>query len=70
MINIIFAENLKLLMKEHALTQLDLSYMTGIAQSTISSWLNGRMDPSLTNLWILADLFDYTIDELVGRKEF
>lgn len=57
-------------MKEHALTQLDLSYMTGIAQSTISSWLNGRMDPSLTNLWILADLFDYTIDELVGRKEF
>ena len=70
MINIIFAENLKLLMKEHALTQLDLSYMTGIAQSTISSWLNGRMDPILTNLWILADLFDYTIDELVGRKEF
>ena len=67
---VIFAENLKLLMKEHALTQLKLSDMTGIAQSAISAWLSGKKEPSIQSLWLLADYFDVSIDELIGRKPF
>jgi transcriptional regulator with XRE-family HTH domain len=69
MIRIKFAENLKLLMKESSLNQVTLSKATGIAQSAISSWLSGKKEPSITSLWILSDLFNCTIDELVGRKD-
>ncbi|MBO7736206.1 MAG: helix-turn-helix transcriptional regulator, partial [Clostridia bacterium] len=42
----------------------------GIAQSAISAWLAGKKEPSITSLWLLADLFDVDIDYLIGRKDF
>ena len=68
MVEIIFAENLKMFMKTHELNQVKLANATGISQSAISAWLKGKKEPSITSLWVLADLFDVTIDELVGRK--
>jgi transcriptional regulator with XRE-family HTH domain len=68
--DIIFAENLKLLMKEHGYNQVRLAKLTGISQSAVSAWLLGKKEPSILSLWLLADLFDTTIDELVGRKLF
>ena len=55
-------------MKTHELNQVKLANATGISQSAISAWLKGKKEPSITSLWVLADLFDVTIDELVGRK--
>lgn len=69
MVKIVFAENLKLLMKEQGLNQVKLSEMTHISQSAISAWLKGKKEPSITSLWILSDFFCCTIDELVGKKD-
>ena len=65
-----FAENLKLLMKENELTQVKLASALGFSQSAVSAWLLGIKEPSITSLWLLADYFDLTIDELIGRKNF
>lgn len=63
-----FAKNLKSMMKASEITQAKLSADTGIAQSAVSAWLSEKKEPSLMSLWLLADYFDCTIDELVGRK--
>ena len=65
-----FIENLKLLMKEHHLSQSALSKQTDIPQTCISSWLTEKHEPKLEYLWKLADYFDLTLDELVGRSPF
>ncbi|MBR7099586.1 MAG: helix-turn-helix transcriptional regulator [Clostridia bacterium] len=70
MIEIKFTDNLKQLMKDNNLNQTTLSEKIGIAQSAISSWLSGKKEPSITSLWLLADLFDVDIDYLIGRKDF
>ena len=62
------SENLKMLMKEQDLKQQALAEEIGISQSAISSWLSGKKEPSIESLWKLADFFDVSIDELVGRK--
>lgn len=55
-------------MKENSLTQVKLSELIGVAQSAISAWLSGKKEPSIISLWKLADAFDTSIEELVGRK--
>ncbi len=40
----------------------------GIPQQTLSEYENANREIKLTNLWILADYFDITVDELIGRK--
>ncbi len=67
MINVKITENLKELMSIHNENQVSLSTKIGVAQSAISAWLSGKKEPSITSLWLLADFFDCTIDELVGR---
>lgn len=68
MIEISFSKNLRLLMKDNNINQVILSSKIGVAQSAVSAWLSGKKDPNITSLWLLADYFDCSIDELVGRK--
>ena len=70
MINIKIKENLKQLMKDNNVNQPKLSTDINVAQSAISAWLNGKKEPSINSLWLLADYFNVSIDELVGRKDF
>lgn len=70
MLEIKFSKILRQLMKENGLKQKDLSKAIGVAQSAVSAWLNGKKEPSLTSLWLLADFFDCSTDELLGRKLF
>ena len=65
-----FGRNLKLLRKENHLSQAKLAGMMEVTQQCISEWENEKIEPTLSNLWILSDIFDITIDELVGRKDF
>ena len=69
MVEIKFVENLKQLMKDEGITQLQLSKSIGVSQSAISNWLKGNKEPSLTSIWLLADYFGYTVDELLGREK-
>ncbi len=69
MVNIQFSNNLKRLMHESSLNQVKLSKEIGIAQSAISAWLLDKKEPSITSLWLLADYFQCSVDELIGRDK-
>ncbi len=53
---------------EH-ITQYGLAKKLGISQSTICNWLNGKKEPCIDSLWVLADYFDVTVDYLIGRSD-
>ena len=65
---VIFAERLRELMKEHGLNQVKLAERVGVKQNTISAWLLKKKEPSVTSLWLLADYFGVDVDYLIGRK--
>lgn len=56
-------------MHESSLNQVKLSKEIGIAQSAISAWLLDKKEPSITSLWLLADYFQCSVDELIGRDK-
>ncbi len=62
-------KNLKLLRKNKNLTQKDIANMLQVAVSTVSAWENDVYQIDFDNLWKLADYFNVTIDELIGRAE-
>ena len=66
----IFSENLKRLRKENCVSQAKLAEGLDVTQQCVSEWENDRIEPTLTNLWNIADFFDVSIDFLVGRTEY
>ena len=68
--NIKFAENLKVLRAERSLSQEKLASEIGVSQQCVSKWERGRMEPTLSYLWKLADFFGVSIDVLCGRTEW
>lgn len=61
------AENIKALRKAKGITQADLANALFTTLKTVSHWETGYTEPSVTQLIQLANFFDTTIDELVGR---
>lgn len=61
------SENLKLLRRQTGIGQAKLADMIGISPKTVSHWETGYTEPSVDELIKLADVFDVSIDELVGR---
>jgi transcriptional regulator with XRE-family HTH domain len=61
-------EILKNLRLSSKLSQAELAKRLGITQPNISDWENGVSRPEYESLWLLADIFDVTLDELLGRK--
>ena len=57
-------------MKDYGMNQSRLAEKIGLKQNTISAWLLGKKEPSITSLWLLADFFDIDIDYLVGRTDY
>lgn len=68
MVNIKISENLKDLMAEKGLNQSALGKEIHISQTAISAWIRKTKEPCIESLWILADYFGCTIDQLVGRE--
>lgn len=66
---ILIAQRIKDLMKSEKLTQMQLARALGVGQSSVSDWINAKSEPSIENLWKLADAFDISVDYLIGRKE-
>lgn len=50
------------------LLQKDVADFLGVAPTTYLSYEKGIIEPSLDKLCRLADFFDVTVDELLGRK--
>ncbi len=65
----IFSKNLKTLRKQKRLTGAKLAQKLNISHSTLASWETGRHIPHLEDIIRLADFFEVSIDELLGRDE-
>lgn len=66
---ILVADRIGELMREQGLNQVQLAAKIGRKQNTISAWLLKKKEPCITNLWLLADYFDVSVDYLIGRRE-
>lgn len=64
----ILSEKIGALRKEKGLSQEMLAEMCDVSRQAIAKWENNISNPSIDKLVILADVFDVTLDELVGRK--
>ena len=63
-----FRENLRELRLERKLGQVELAQAIGVSKGVISLWENGLREPNMYSLIILANYFQISLDELVGRK--
>lgn len=60
---------LKELRERKGITQSALSKIMQVSPSTVGMWEQGRREPDYDNLKKLANLFDVTIDYLLGNEE-
>lgn len=63
-----FPRKLQSMRERRHLSRQRLADLCGISQSTIAKYERGERFPTIDMLIMLADLFDTSIDELVGRK--
>ena len=61
-------EILRTLRREKNLTQEELAEVLGVSPQAVSRWENDASLPDITLLPGLADFFDVTLDELMGRE--
>lgn len=61
-------KQLRELRKNHSMTQMQLAALLNTAKSTISQYENNINEPDLETLIRIADFFEVTLDELVGRE--
>ena len=64
-----FAENLTRMRKQRGWTQTDLGIKADINPKTLSSYENGRTEPSLGEVVKLCKVFDCSIAYLTDTKE-
>jgi len=59
--------NIKFLRKESGWTQQDLANELGVKRPQIGSYEEGRADPRIQTLIKLSDLFNVSVDDLLGK---
>lgn len=62
-------EKIKDLRKERGLTQEELAEKMGLKYYNIGDWERGKCEPCVSDLKQLAEIFDVTVDYLVGRTD-
>lgn len=65
-----FCKNLNELITVNNYKHDYIAQKTGCSVAAISYWRNGKREPKLAELCILADFFDVPLDVLTGRKEY
>ncbi|MDD4154739.1 MAG: helix-turn-helix transcriptional regulator [Bacilli bacterium] len=63
-----FAQRLKELRTESKLSQAKLAERLKMSQSGLSNWETGDNQPDTGSLIKLADIFEVTVDYLIGRS--
>ncbi|OAD64143.1 hypothetical protein A7K95_06405 [Pediococcus parvulus] len=64
-----FGEKLKEVRKQHQYTQKNVAEALFVSRKTVSSWETGRNLPDIETVNRLAEYFDVTTDELLGRNK-
>ena len=61
--------HIKKIRLEKVIKQGDLADMLSVKQTTVSGWETGYREPDLESLKRMADIFNCSIDELLGQTE-
>jgi len=64
----IFKERLKELRIEQGLSQQELGKMINMSKMAISHWESGHSEPSISQLIFLSELFEVSVDYLIGKS--
>ena len=62
-------ENIKKFRIISGFTQKDLAEKLFVTSQAVSRWENGEVEPSITTLTALSDIFNVSIDEIIGRSK-
>lgn len=65
----IFSTRLTVLRKRKGMTQAQLASDLGLTRTAYTSYETGVSMPNVATLCALADVFDVSVDYLLGRKE-
>ena len=65
-----FGKNLRILREAEKLKQNEFAEKIGVTQRKVSYWETEKVEPSLADLWKIADFFGISVDELIGRNVF
>lgn len=63
-----FSSNIKNLRLQKGLKQQELADKLSITQRKVSYWELGKVEPDIDMLWEIADLFEISVDELIGKE--
>ena len=58
--------SIRALREAAGIKQYELAARMGVKQASVSAWESGESNPSVENLKKLADIFQCSIDELLG----
>ncbi|PEU20322.1 helix-turn-helix domain-containing protein [Bacillus sp. AFS014408] len=61
------SERLVYFRKKNKLTQNDVAYHLNVVRSTYTNWESGRSEPDVATLIRICDLYNISLDNLVGR---
>ena len=65
----IFSEKLQLIRKNKGLTQEELAEKLSVSRQAVAKWESGQVYPEITNLILISNLFNVTVDYLVRDQE-
>ena len=63
-----FANNLKNIIKNTKITQQEIAKLINVAPTTYLGYEKGTSEPTIETLTKLADFYNTTLDDIVGRK--
>lgn len=61
-------KNLKDILEDNDMTQKAFAEKIGVTESTVSNWVTGKTEPSMSDLIRAATLFKVSIDKLIGME--
>ena len=63
-----FAENLKKIRKSKKVSQSVVAQQLGYGYTAVANYESGRNEPSIDDLIKIANYFEVSVDDLVGRE--
>lgn len=61
---------IKELRKQSSIKQIELCKKLNISQGTLSLWENSLFEPDQKSLFLLCEIFNVSIDYLLGRSDY
>lgn len=64
----VFGDNLTFLMEEHDISNVKLGKILGVSDTAVMKWRRGDATPAIDKALKIAEYFDVSVDELLGKR--